>query len=73
MAIEWVVFDLGEVVVARTERLAELADLLGVDADRLPTAYAAHRGILDRDSDPAGYWSAVATDLGLGPPSGRVG
>ena len=45
VAIEWVVFDLGEVVLARTERLADLADLLGVDADRLPEVYAAHRGI----------------------------
>ena len=72
VAIEWVVFDLGEVVVARTDRLADLADLLGVDGDRLPTAYAAHRGVLDRDSDPAGYWSAVATDLGLGPPPAEL-
>jgi len=66
VAIQWVVFDLGEVVLARTERLAELAAMLGVDANRLPSAYAAHRGILDRDSDPAGYWSAVAADLGVG-------
>jgi len=67
VAIEWVGFDLGEVVLARTERLAELADMLGGDANRMPIAYAAHRDILDRDSDPAAYWSAVAADLGLGP------
>jgi putative hydrolase of the HAD superfamily len=72
VAIEWVVFDLGEVVLARTERLNELADLLGVDADRLPDVYAARRGILDRDSDPALYWSAVAADLDLGPLSAEL-
>jgi len=69
VAIEWVVFDLGEVVLARTERLAELADMLGGDADRMPVAYASHRDILDRDSDPAAYWSAVAADLDRQPPS----
>ena len=37
--IEWVVFDLGEVVLARTTRLPDLAALLGTGEAELATAY----------------------------------
>ena len=62
--IEWVVFDLGEVVLARTARLPDLAALLGTDEAELATAYFTHRHALDRDSDPQAYWAMIAADLG---------
>ncbi len=66
--IEWVVFDLGEVVLARTTRLPDLAALLGTGEAELATAYYAHRHALDRDSDPQAYWAMIAADLGLRTP-----
>ena len=62
--IEWVVFDLGEVVLARTARLPDLAALLGTDEAELATAYFTHRHALDRDSEPRAYWAMIAADLG---------
>lgn len=72
MSIEWVVFDLGEVVLARTGRLAELAALLGTSPQELEGPYMAHRQILDRTSDPQAYWTEVAADLDLDPVGPRL-
>ncbi len=70
--IDWVVFDLGEVVLARTERLTELAELLAVSADRLVAAYFGHRRDYDRNSDPQVYWTAVAEDAGGDAPTAAL-
>ena len=70
--IDWVVFDLGEVVLARTERLAELAALLAVPPDRLVQSYFAQRRDYDRTSDPAAYWTAVAAEAGGSAPGAAL-
>ena len=62
--IEWVVFDLGEVVLARSTRLPDLAALLDVAEAELAVGYYTHRHALDRDSDPPAYWALIAADLG---------
>lgn len=65
--ITWVVFDLGDVVLASTRALPELAALLDVPPDRFSEAYFAHRREYDLHTDPALFWTAVA--LGAGSPA----
>ncbi len=63
-----VVFDYGE-VISREPTEADRAALVaraGVDAEPFWTAYWAHREPLDRGTlSIAGYWDAVASDLGV--------
>lgn len=71
MTVDWVVFDLGGVVLAPTEALPTLAATLGVPPtgfERFAAAYAAPRLDYDRTSDAVGYWSAVAQGCGVPPP-----
>lgn len=59
-AVEWVVFDLGGVVLAETHALPGLAARFGVPDEDFVTAYYQHRRDYDRQSDRLAYWSAVA-------------
>ncbi len=68
-AIDWVVFDLGGVVLAHTIRLADLATLLNIDLDTLTAEYRRHRLDYDRDSDAAAFWGGVSAAAGITPPS----
>lgn len=67
-AVDWVVFDLGGVVLTETRALPELAARLGVPADRFVTAYYGPRLDYDRTSDRSVYWSAVAAACRAGRP-----
>jgi putative hydrolase of the HAD superfamily len=66
--INWVVFDLGDVVLRSTTALPELADLLGVAPDRFTEAYFAHRKEYDLHTDPGVFWTSVALDAGAHAP-----
>ena len=66
--INWLVFDLGDVVLMRTEAIPDLARLLEATPERLLSAYWAHRREYDRDSDAVAFWSAVALDAGAARP-----
>ena len=70
--IKWLVFDLGDVVLRRTEAIPDLARLLGVAPERLSTAYWTHRREYDRDSDALAFWSAVARDAGAEAPGAEL-
>lgn len=70
--IQWVVFDLGNVVLKATAALPDLAALLAAGENELTEAYFTHRAEYDRHSDPAGYWQAMATSLGLAAPNERL-
>ena len=66
--IKWLVFDLGDVVLKRTEAIPDLARLLDGPPERVLTAYWAHRREYDGNSDAAAFWAAVAKDAGADPP-----
>lgn len=70
--IKWLVFDLGDVVLKRTEAIPDLARLLDAPAEQVMTAYWAHRRQYDGDSDGSTFWSAVAKDAGTGPPDAEL-
>ncbi len=70
--IKWLVFDLGDVVLKRTEAIPDLARLLGAAPERLLTAYWTHRREYDRDSDAPAFWSAVAQDAGAASPDAEL-
>ncbi|MDQ2739030.1 MAG: HAD family phosphatase [Actinomycetota bacterium] len=70
--INWVVFDLGNVVLKNTEALADLALLLAADPDETTAAYFAHRTEYDRHSDPVLYFSAMATQIGAAAPNAAM-
>jgi putative hydrolase of the HAD superfamily len=67
-AVDWVVFDLGGVVLTETRALPELAARLGVPAEDFVTAYYGSRPDYDRSSDRTAYWSAVAATCRAGRP-----
>lgn len=66
--INWLVFDLGDVVLKRTEAIPDLAQLLAVPPERLQSAYWTYRRDYDLDSDATAFWSAIAKDAGAPPP-----
>ncbi len=66
--IKWVVFDLGDVVLARTAALGSLADLLSVTPDNFAAAYFEHRRAYDLHTDPRIFFTAVAGTSGAEPP-----
>jgi putative hydrolase of the HAD superfamily len=66
--VDWVVFDLGGVVLTETRALPELAARLSVPAERFVTAYYQARPDYDRTSDRSVYWSAVAAACRAGRP-----
>ncbi|GGM08766.1 HAD family hydrolase [Nakamurella endophytica] len=70
--VEWVVFDLGDVVLAHSQAFATLAGLLAADPGRLEAAYEVGRRGYETDSDPARYWTGVARHLGLPEPEPEV-
>lgn len=70
--INWVVFDLGNVVLQNTEALTDLALLLAADPDETTAAYFAHRTEYDRHSDPVRYFSAMATQIGAAAPNAAM-
>jgi putative hydrolase of the HAD superfamily len=67
-AVDWVVFDLGGVVLTETRALPELAARMGVPAEDFVTAYYGSRPAYDRSSDRTAYWSAVAAGCRAGRP-----
>jgi len=62
--INWVVFDLGDVVVLRTNALPQLADLLGAQPGSFADAYWAYRREYDLSNDAAAFFTAVAARAG---------
>lgn len=70
--IEWMVFDLGNVVLYQTDGLPSLARHMGAAAAMTPAAfrdaYNAPRRDYDLHSDPVRYWSAVAAASGAPEP-----
>jgi putative hydrolase of the HAD superfamily len=66
--IEWMVFDLGNVVLYQTDSLADIARRIGASPALTPAAfrdaYNAPRRDYDLRSDPARYWAAVAATSG---------
>lgn len=70
--IDWMVFDLGNVVLHQRDMFPAIAKRIGADP-ALPTtdfraAYDAPRHDYDLHSDPELYWSAVASSCGAPPP-----
>jgi putative hydrolase of the HAD superfamily len=65
---DWVVFDLGGVILTDTTALPYLAARFGTDLDRFAAAYAAPRVDYDRTSDARAYWLAVAEGCDAPPP-----
>jgi putative hydrolase of the HAD superfamily len=69
--IDWMVFDLGNVVLYQTEGLPELARRIGAAAitpAAFRDAYNAPRRDYDLHSDPLRYWTAVAAACGAAVP-----
>lgn len=70
--IDWMVFDLGNVVLHQTASMPEIAGRIGAPAGlpeaSLRAAYDAPRRAYDRDSDAARYWAAVAAACGAPAP-----
>lgn len=66
--IDWVVFDLGGVLLEPTRAVPALAARLGAPAEEFVTAYYAHRPDYDLFSDAMAYWSAVADSCGADRP-----
>lgn len=67
--IDWLVFDLGDVVLRRTQALPDLARLCGAPPKELIAGYWTHRRDYDRTSDARAFWTAVATGAGTDRPS----
>jgi putative hydrolase of the HAD superfamily len=71
--IDWMVFDLGNVVLYQNAGLPELARRIGAPASLAPEefvdAYNAPRRDYDRHSDPDNYWSKVAAACGAPAPN----
>ena len=63
--MHWVVFDYGEVIVARTTALPDLANRLGVPLGEFEEAYWAHRDDYDRGATDLEYWQAIGGQLGV--------
>ncbi|WP_116046189.1 HAD family hydrolase [Amycolatopsis palatopharyngis] len=63
---EWLVFDYGEVISARTDKLPALAQRLGVPASEFEPAYWAARSAYDRGCTDLDYWRAVGQRVGVG-------
>ncbi|MEO7127043.1 MAG: HAD family phosphatase [Nakamurella sp.] len=74
--IDWMVFDLGNVVLYQTDAFPELARRIGaaptVSADEFRSAYNAPRRGYDLDSDQGKYWGLVASASGAPPPDART-
>lgn len=67
--VDWVVFDLGGVILTPTSQGPALAELLGADPELFSQAYAAPRLEYDRVGDAAAYWRAVAAGCGAAEPA----
>jgi putative hydrolase of the HAD superfamily len=70
--IKWLVFDLGDVVLKRTEALPDLARLLDAPPERVQSAYWTYRRQYDGNSDASAFWSAVAQDAGAAQPDAEL-
>lgn len=70
--IEWVVFDLGGVVLQPTAALPVLAEMIGADQDAFTRSYSPPRLEYDRSSDAGTYWRAVAGGAGAPAPSDEL-
>lgn len=68
-AVDWVVFDLGNVVLTATKALPLLAARLGVPDNRLTECYGHGRREYDRTSAADRYWHGVAHAVGAPAPS----
>lgn len=60
--MRWVVFDFGQVLGLRTEKVPELAERAGVPLAEFEARYWANRAEYDLVGDDLGYWRAVAGD-----------
>lgn len=67
-AVDWVVFDLGGVVLTPTPELPALAALLGADPQGFAAPYSAPRLEYDKAGDAVAYWRAVAAGCGAPAP-----
>ncbi|SDO46364.1 putative hydrolase of the HAD superfamily [Nakamurella panacisegetis] len=70
--IKWVVFDLGDVLLARTKALPDLAALLGVDEHRFTDAYFTYRAHYDLHTDPVAFWTSAAAHAGAAEPDAAL-
>ncbi|MTD16046.1 HAD-IA family hydrolase [Nakamurella sp. YIM 132087] len=68
-AVRWVVFDLGDVLLRRTTRIPELAELCGIDAAVFEPLYFAGRAGYDRHSDPALFFGELCATAGVPVPA----
>jgi putative hydrolase of the HAD superfamily len=70
--IEWMVFDLGNVVLYQTDGLVDIARRIGapptLELAAFRSAYNAPRRDYDLHSDPVRYWAAVAAASGAPEP-----
>ncbi|HJP75640.1 MAG TPA: HAD-IA family hydrolase [Pseudonocardiaceae bacterium] len=60
--MRWVVFDFGQVLGLRTEKVPELAGRVGLPLAEFEARYWANRAEYDLVGDDLGYWRAVAGD-----------
>jgi putative hydrolase of the HAD superfamily len=60
--MRWVVFDFGQVLGLRTEKVPELAERVGLPLAEFESRYWANRAEYDLVGDDLGYWRAVAGD-----------
>ena len=60
--MRWVVFDFGQVLGLRTEKVPELAERVGLPLAEFEARYWANRAEYDLVGDDVGYWRAVAGD-----------
>ena len=70
--IIWLVLDLGDVVLRRTQALPDLAALLRTTQARLTDAYWGHRREYDLNSDAEAFWTAVAAGSGSAQPAPQL-
>ena len=70
--IDWVVFDLGGVVLRATDALGALAAALGAEDEGFAAAYYPPRADYDRDSDADRYFRAIASACGAPVPSSAL-
>ncbi len=66
--IKWVVFDLGDVVLKRTNALPSLSSLMVAEHEGFVDAYFRHRRDYDRHSDATAFWTSISVSTGSNAP-----
>lgn len=67
-----IVFDCGLVLTEHRDAMARMADVLGVEEDRLASAYWAHRHRYDAGQPDDDYWAAVLEQVAAAPDAALV-